>query len=170
MAAVTLGHRDSNCILIPGTNITALYPRLIEEPASPFDEIESIMVHLPGPFDTIPRTGLLFAHPSPIEPLPNLSKALGSKLAVYVKREDCNSGLAFGGNKVRKLEYVLADALASGADTLVTTGGVQSNHMRQTAAAAARLGLKVCPPVMPSCQQALTPCRLRCTLVAQSRT
>jgi 1-aminocyclopropane-1-carboxylate deaminase len=101
------------------------------------------MVRLPEPFDSIPRTKLLFTHPSPVELLPNLSKALGSVVTIYIKREDCNSGLAFGGNKVRKLEYVLADAVASGADTLVTTGGVQSNHMRQTAAAAARLGLKV---------------------------
>ncbi|KAF1984413.1 tryptophan synthase beta subunit-like PLP-dependent enzyme [Aulographum hederae CBS 113979] len=61
----------------------------------------------------------------------------------WIKREDCNSGLAFGGNKVRKLEYVIPDALQHGADTLVTTGGLQSNHMRQTAAAAARYGLKV---------------------------
>ena len=58
-------------------------------------------------------------------------------------REDCNSGLAFGGNKVRKLEYVVHDAIKQGADTLVTTGGVQSNHMRQTAAAAGHCGMKV---------------------------
>jgi 1-aminocyclopropane-1-carboxylate deaminase len=61
---------------------------------------------------------------------------------VWAKREDCNSGLAFGGNKVRKLEYLLADALAQGCDTLVSIGGVQSNHTRQVAAVAAHAGLK----------------------------
>jgi 1-aminocyclopropane-1-carboxylate deaminase len=61
---------------------------------------------------------------------------------IWAKREDCNAGLAFGGNKVRKLEYLVPDALAQGADTLVSIGGVQSNHTRQVAAVAARLGLK----------------------------
>src|SRR6185437_14392161 len=62
--------------------------------------------------------------------------------AIWAKREDCNSGLAFGGNKTRKLEYLVPDALAQGADTLVSIGGVQSNHTRQVAAVAARVGLK----------------------------
>jgi len=62
--------------------------------------------------------------------------------AVWAKREDCNSGIAFGGNKTRKLEYLVADALAQGCDTLVSIGGVQSNHTRQVAAVAARVGLK----------------------------
>jgi 1-aminocyclopropane-1-carboxylate deaminase len=61
---------------------------------------------------------------------------------LWAKREDCNSGLAFGGNKTRKLEYLVADALAKGCDTLVSIGGVQSNHTRQVAAVAARLGLR----------------------------
>ena len=61
---------------------------------------------------------------------------------IWAKREDCNSGLAFGGNKTRKLEYLVPDALAQGADTLVSIGGVQSNHTRQVAAVAARLGLR----------------------------
>jgi 1-aminocyclopropane-1-carboxylate deaminase len=61
---------------------------------------------------------------------------------IYAKREDCNSGLAYGGNKIRKLEYIVPDALASGADTLVSIGGVQSNHTRQVAAVAAKLGMK----------------------------
>jgi 1-aminocyclopropane-1-carboxylate deaminase len=61
---------------------------------------------------------------------------------IWAKREDCNSGIAFGGNKVRKLEYLVADALAKGCDTLVSIGGVQSNHTRQVAAVAARAGLK----------------------------
>ena len=80
--------------------------------------------------------------PTPIEPLTRLSDHLGGAVALYAKRDDCNSGLAFGGNKIRKLEYIVPDALASGADTLVTIGGVQSNHTRQVAAVAAKLGLK----------------------------
>jgi 1-aminocyclopropane-1-carboxylate deaminase len=79
--------------------------------------------------------------PSPIHPLERLSRHLGGA-QVWAKREDCNSGLAFGGNKIRKLEYIVPDVLASGADTLVSIGGVQSNHTRQVAAVAARLGLR----------------------------
>ncbi len=80
--------------------------------------------------------------PTPIEKLSRLSAHLGGGVEIYAKREDCNSGLAFGGNKLRKLEYIVPDALASGADTLVTIGGVQSNHTRQVAAVAAKLGFK----------------------------
>ena len=80
--------------------------------------------------------------PTPIERLKRLSAHLGDKVELYAKREDCNSGLAFGGNKLRKLEYIIPDAIASNADTLVTIGGVQSNHTRQVAAVAAKLGLK----------------------------
>ena len=80
--------------------------------------------------------------PSPIEKLSRLSAHLGGDVELYAKREDCNSGLAFGGNKVRKLEYIVPDAIASGADTLVTIGGVQSNHTRQVAAVAAKIGMK----------------------------
>jgi 1-aminocyclopropane-1-carboxylate deaminase len=87
-----------------------------------------------------PRYPLTFG-PSPIHPLANLSKHLGGA-QIWAKREDCNSGLAYGGNKVRKLEYIVPDALASGADTLVSIGGVQSNHTRQVAAVAAHLGMK----------------------------
>ncbi len=76
--------------------------------------------------------------PTPLERLERLSETLGAE--VWVKRDDC-SGLALGGNKVRKLEYLLAEARAAGQDAVVTVGGVQSNHARQTAAAAARLGL-----------------------------
>ncbi|WYZ42542.1 hypothetical protein EsH8_VI_000241 [Colletotrichum jinshuiense] len=101
------------------------------------------MVTLPSPFSEIPRIQLLYNRPTDIEPLSRLTRELNSAASLWIAREDCNSGLAFGGNKVRKLEYVLADAVAQGADTLVTTGGVQSNHMRQTSAAAAKLGLKV---------------------------
>ncbi len=84
---------------------------------------------------------LLFG-PSPVHPLERLSAELGGGVEIWAKREDCNSGLAYGGNKVRKLEYLAADALAKGCDTLVSIGGVQSNHTRQVAAVAARLGLR----------------------------
>ena len=86
-----------------------------------------------------PREPLLFG-PSPVQRLDRLTAHLGGA-TVWAKREDCNSGLAFGGNKVRKLEYLLADALAQGCDTLVSIGGVQSNHTRQVAAVAAHAGL-----------------------------
>jgi 1-aminocyclopropane-1-carboxylate deaminase len=79
--------------------------------------------------------------PSPIQRLDRLTANLGGA-TIWAKREDCNSGLAFGGNKVRKLEYLVADALAQGCDTLVSIGGVQSNHPRQVAAAAAVAGLR----------------------------
>jgi 1-aminocyclopropane-1-carboxylate deaminase len=80
--------------------------------------------------------------PTPIERLSRLSEHLGGRVELFAKREDCNSGLAFGGNKIRKLEYIVPDAIANGADTLVTIGGVQSNHTRQVAAVAAKLGMK----------------------------
>jgi 1-aminocyclopropane-1-carboxylate deaminase len=80
--------------------------------------------------------------PSPIEKLNRLTAHLGGGVELYAKREDCNSGLAFGGNKIRKLEYIAPDIIASNADTIVTIGGVQSNHTRQVAAVAAKLGLK----------------------------
>ncbi len=90
--------------------------------------------------DDFPRQPLLFG-PSPVHPLERLTAELGGA-ELWAKREDCNSGLAYGGNKTRKLEYLVADALQQGADTLVSIGGVQSNHTRQVAAAAARTGLK----------------------------
>jgi len=77
--------------------------------------------------------------PTPIEELPNLSRVLGGP-QLFVKRDDL-TGLGFGGNKTRKLEYLAADALAKGCKTLISTGAVQSNHCRQVAAAAARLGM-----------------------------
>ena len=88
-------------------------------------------------FDRVP---LLFG-PSPVHRLERLSEHLGGEVEIWAKREDCNSGLAYGGNKVRKLEFLVAEALAQGCDTLVSIGGVQSNHTRQVAAVAARLGL-----------------------------
>jgi 1-aminocyclopropane-1-carboxylate deaminase len=87
------------------------------------------------------RYPLMFG-PTPIQPLKRLSAHLGGKVEIYAKRDDCNSGLAYGGNKVRKLEYLVPEALAQGCDTLVTIGGIQSNHTRQVAATAAHLGLK----------------------------
>ncbi|WPB95402.1 1-aminocyclopropane-1-carboxylate deaminase [Streptomyces malaysiensis] len=90
--------------------------------------------------DDFERHPLLFG-PSPVHPLDRLSARLGGA-RIWAKREDCNSGLAFGGNKTRKLEYLVPDALRKGADTLVSIGGVQSNHTRQVAAVAAKLGLK----------------------------
>jgi 1-aminocyclopropane-1-carboxylate deaminase len=80
--------------------------------------------------------------PTPIQPLKRLSDHLGGKVQLYAKREDCNSGLAFGGNKTRKLEYLIPEALAQGCDTLVSIGGIQSNQTRQVAAVAAHLGMK----------------------------
>jgi L-cysteate sulfo-lyase len=88
--------------------------------------------------DSFPRVPL--AHlPTPLEPMARLSAALGGP-PLWVKRDDA-TGLAFGGNKTRKLEYLMAEAQAAGADTVITAGVVQSNHVRQTAAAAARLGV-----------------------------
>ncbi len=87
-----------------------------------------------------PRYPLMLG-PSPIHRLDRLTEYLGGA-TIWAKREDVNSALAFGGNKVRKLEYLVADALAQGCDTLVSIGGVQSNHTRQVAAAAAKVGLK----------------------------
>jgi 1-aminocyclopropane-1-carboxylate deaminase len=89
--------------------------------------------------DDFARHPLLFG-PSPVHPLDRLTRHLGGA-RLWAKRDDCNSGLAYGGNKTRKLEYLVADALARGCDTLVSIGGVQSNHTRQVAAAAAVTGM-----------------------------
>ena len=90
--------------------------------------------------DQFPRHPLTFG-PSPLQHLKRLTQHLGGA-QIWAKREDVSSGLAFGGNKVRKLEYIVPDVLASGADTLVSIGGYPSNHTRQVAAVAAHLGLK----------------------------
>lgn len=90
--------------------------------------------------DDFPRIEL--AHlPTPLQPMAALSEYLGGP-SIYVKRDDC-TGLAGGGNKTRKLEYLMADALQQNADTIVTVGATQSNHVRQTVAAAVKLGLKI---------------------------
>src|SRR5690242_6140673 len=94
------------------------------------------------PIDDFPRVPLLFG-PSPVHPLPRLAAALGGRVEIWAKREDCNSGIAFGGNKVRKLEYLAAEAIAQGCDTLVSIGGVQSNHTRAVTGVARHLGLNV---------------------------
>ena len=91
------------------------------------------------PIADLPRHQLTFG-PSPVHPLRRLTAHLGGA-EIWAKRDDCNSGLAFGGNKTRKLEYLVPEALAQGADTLVSIGGYQSNHTRQVAAVAAHLGL-----------------------------
>jgi L-cysteate sulfo-lyase len=86
-----------------------------------------------------PRVSL--AHlPTPLELMPRLSKALGGP-NIYIKRDDC-TGLATGGNKTRKLEFSMGEAVSLGADTIITVGAVQSNHVRQTVAAACKLGMK----------------------------
>lgn len=90
--------------------------------------------------DHLPRISLAFL-PTPLEEMPRLREALGGGPRLLIKRDD-QTGLATGGNKTRKLEFLVADALAQGADTLITTGGPQSNHCRQTAAAAAKMNLK----------------------------
>jgi 1-aminocyclopropane-1-carboxylate deaminase len=90
--------------------------------------------------DAFKRHPLLFG-PSPVHRLERLTAHLGGP-ALWAKRDDCNSGLAYGGNKTRKLEYLVADALDQGCDTLVSIGGVQSNHTRQVAAVAARTGMR----------------------------
>lgn len=89
--------------------------------------------------DAFPRVSL--AHlPTPLEFMPRLTEYLGGP-DIYVKRDDC-TGLATGGNKTRKLEFSMGEALEQGADTIITVGAVQSNHVRQTVAAACKLGLK----------------------------
>ena len=91
--------------------------------------------------DKFERYPLTFG-PTYIEKLDRLGAHLGGKVEIYAKREDCNSGLAYGGNKLRKLEYIIPDAVRSGADTLVSIGGVQSNHTRMIAAVAAKIGFR----------------------------
>jgi L-cysteate sulfo-lyase len=88
--------------------------------------------------DRFPRINLCHA-PTPLEFMPRLTQHLGGP-QIWVKRDDC-TGMALGGNKARKLEFLLGEALQQGADHVVTLGALQSNHVRQTAAAAARLGL-----------------------------
>jgi len=97
------------------------------------------MPHCRIDFDAFPRTRLCH-QPTPIEHLPRLTRHLGGP-NLFIKRDDC-TGLATGGNKTRKLEFLVGEALQQNADTLVTQGAVQSNHVRQTAAAASKSGMK----------------------------
>lgn len=97
--------------------------------------------------DQLPRVSLAFL-PTPLHEAPNLARALGGP-RIFIKRDDM-TGLAFGGNKARKLEFLVADALAQGANVLITTGAAQSNHCRQTAAAARKLGLRCVLVLTPS--------------------
>ena len=94
--------------------------------------------------DDYERYPLLFG-PSPVHPLKRLSEFLGGDVSIWAKREDCNSGIAFGGNKVRKLEYIIPDAINKGCDTLVSIGGIQSNHTRQVTGVAAHQMFAVTP-------------------------
>jgi 1-aminocyclopropane-1-carboxylate deaminase len=91
--------------------------------------------------ENTPRLNFRFG-PSPVHRLDRLTEHLGGKVELWAKREDVNSGIAYGGNKTRKLEYLVADAINQGCDTLVSIGGVQSNHTRQVAAVAAKMGLR----------------------------
>ncbi|OSS47163.1 hypothetical protein B5807_10027 [Epicoccum nigrum] len=106
-------------------------------------------LRLPKPFADIPRAALMYPHFTPIEPLKNLTAHLKAETNapsslpnIWIKHEDTNSALAYGGNKVRKLEYVLADAIAKKATHLVTVGGIQSNSQRQVVASGNRYGMK----------------------------
>ncbi|KAJ4177871.1 hypothetical protein NW767_015009 [Fusarium falciforme] len=105
-------------------------------------ELQPWPAHLPRPLGTEGTN----SQPSPLHPLPNLTRHVNSttstKAQIWAKREDCYSGLGLGGNKIRKLEYVVPSALAKSCDTLISTGGTQSNHMRQVAAFGNSLGLK----------------------------
>jgi 1-aminocyclopropane-1-carboxylate deaminase len=121
--------------------------QLTQDPRNSYDfSIRAIPAGMARPtgasmdLQRFPRHRLTFGD-TPIEKLERLSAHLGGKVEIYAKREDCNSGLAFGGNKLRKLEYLIPQALEQGCDTLVTIGGIQSNHTRMVAAVAAKLGL-----------------------------
>ncbi len=103
--------------------------------------------HIMPSLDQLPRTSLAFL-PTPLHEAPNLSRTLGGP-RLFIKRDDL-TGLAFGGNKARKLEFLIADALAKGANVLITTGAAQSNHCRQTAAAACKVGLRCVLVLTPS--------------------
>jgi len=115
------------------------------------DAMASKTVRLPKPFADIERVQLMYPYPTPVEPMRNFSRALATSKddgaeggpTFWIKHEDTNSPLAYGGNKVRKFEYVIEDALKKGATHLVTVGGFQSNSQRQVVAVGNRYGLKV---------------------------
>jgi len=99
--------------------------------------------------------------PTPIERLSRLTEHLGGGVELFAKREDCNSGLAFGGNKLRELEYIVPDAIASNADALVSSGGVQSNYTCMVAAVAAKFSMK-CHLIPELSDQNLSEPRMTC--------
>src|SRR3989475_5161641 len=121
--------------------------RVYNAPPLPSAELRSAL----APFPSLP----FVSRSTLIEPLPRLSAVLGGGPRLLVKRDDAIP-FGFGGNKVRKLAFVAARAKAEGADTLITAGGVQSNHARATAAAAAKLGMRAVlvangePPAAPT--------------------
>jgi D-cysteine desulfhydrase len=123
--------------LKPFLEVARNFPKLAERPDTTTEYTEPSMPVVPAPLPSVP----LASYPTPVEELPRLREAIGGGPRLLVKRDDA-IGFAFGGNKVRKMQLVAADALNDGADTLITCGGVQSNHARVTAAAAARLGLR----------------------------
>src|SRR6188768_1096894 len=126
-------------------DVAATWPTSTGIPTAPSDHSQSHRrqeIKNRMSLDDFSRVSLMFG-PSPVHPLPRLSATLGGKVEIWAKREDCNSGIAFGGNKVRKLEYLAADALAKGCDTLVSIGGIQSNHTRAVTGVARHLGLGV---------------------------
>lgn len=99
---------------------------------------------LPASLAAQPRYPLMWNHPSPLQRLARISHEFAHLgITLWAKREDCNSGLAFGGNKIRKLEYIIAEVVNGDYDVVVTCGGDQSNSMRQVAAAAAKVGIRV---------------------------
>jgi len=108
-------------------------------------DIEMDPLPLPDAFARFPRTPLLWKHGSPLERLDHITNLANGNVEVWIKRDDCNSGLAFGGNKLRALEYILPDVIGKGCDIVVAEGGTQSNTVRQVAAAAAKKGLEVRP-------------------------
>ena len=121
-----------------GNIMTATEHATEQRPTAPVDLMASRCKDLAVRLAKFPRVAL--GHlPTPLEPMDRLSEILGGP-RLWVKRDDC-TGLSSGGNKTRKLEYLMADAQALGADMIITQGATQSNHARQTAAAAARLGL-----------------------------
>ena len=101
-------------------------------------------LELPASLASQPRYPLMWDHPSPLHRLARISQEFSQRgISIWAKREDCNSGLAFGGNKIRKLEYIMPEVVDGNYDVVVTAGGDQSNSMRQVAAAAAQIGKKV---------------------------
>ncbi|MCP5023627.1 MAG: D-cysteine desulfhydrase family protein [bacterium] len=131
MAAIAIDSKDATAFGKAAEDYYAQYQRDYETPATETDPVRQLLKGMPRK-----RIGHL---PTPLEKAERLSSE--TSVSVFIKRDDC-TGLAIGGNKVRKLEFVVGEALQESADTLITSGGAQSNHVRQTGAVAALLGLK----------------------------